>query len=64
MLSKVLLGVLAVFAAVAVAPDIYDAINDTALNALAPAWVITLLGLVVGFGLIFIVYKAFIGNRE
>ena len=62
-LTKVLLGVLGVFAVVAVAPELYESLNDSTLVAFAPAWVITLMTLTVGFGLIFIIYRAMLGNK-
>lgn len=59
-LNKLLLGVLAVFATVAIAPSLFEALNDSTLITYAPAWVLTILGIVVGFGIIFVVYKALI----
>ena len=58
-ITTVLAGVLGTFAAVAVLPDLFQEVNSTSTLAGsgAPAWVLTLLPVIIAFGAVFIIYS-------
>jgi hypothetical protein len=60
-IDKLLGAVLVILFVVVLAPVIFgtDGLTNTDLVADAPAWMVTILTVVVGIGLVFLVYRVF-----
>ena len=60
--SKAMTGligaVIVVFLVVALAPEIFSGLSDLEADVAVPAWISTVLFVVVGAGIVFIVYRA------
>ena len=62
-ITKLFGALLVIVATVAVAPTIFESLNDSTLIAYAPTWVVTLLILVAGIGIVMLVWKT-VGSKN
>jgi len=52
-------GVIVIFLVVALAPEIFDQLDVLSQSTTTPAWVPTVLFVVAGAGIVFLVYRSF-----
>ncbi len=61
--TALLTGLIVVVMATALAPDMFTNISDLEGDANVPSWVPTVMYLVVGAGLVFLIWNVFLKNK-
>lgn len=62
-MTKIIGALIIVVLAVALAPTMFSSVSDLVNSTGVPSWVPTVLYVIIGAGIVFLIWRVFMGNR-